>query len=44
MINEQVGKASDVECWRYDADEKRVAKAKETTEKVSRKDNLKKQP
>ena len=32
------------ECWRYDADEKRVAKVVETTEKASREDNLMKQP
>ena len=33
-----------VECWRYGVDKKRVAKAVETTEKASCKDNLAKQP
>jgi len=37
-------KAGDAECWRCGVDEKHVAKAVETTEKVSCKGNLAKQP
>jgi len=43
-IKERVQKAGDAECWRYGVDEKHVAKAGVTTEKVSCKDNLAKQP
>ncbi|WP_334031900.1 hypothetical protein [Alteromonas sp. P256] len=43
-INERVEKVAALEFWRCGADEKRVVKVVETTEKASRKDNLAKQP